>query len=309
MVSSAPLVSIIIPAKNEAENIGRCLRSISSIDYPSGQYEVIVVDNGSQDNTVNIAQSLGAKVFIKPNLSISGLRNYGAAHSRGKILSFLDADCTVMPDWLQSAEKYFDTENIAAFGSAPRIPDQASWVQKSWFLVRRKKEKVTETDWLESMNMFVPRHIFELIGGFDEKLITCEDVDLSYRLVRHGRILSDQKIVAIHHGEAGDIKTFFKKERWRGKSNYLGLKRHGLRLKEIPSLALPLYYLFFFASIILFSVMGGFRGAVVSLFLLQFPIVVSSIIKIKTRFSVIPFLQLIFLYNIYYMARGLAIFG
>ena len=307
-MSKTPKVSIIIPTKNEAKNIGFCLDSIFSIDYSAAAYEVLVVDNGSADQTTLIAAEKGAQVYSLPHVNISTLRNFGTRQAKGDIFAFLDADCTVDKDWLVNAEKYFEAKNIVCFGSTPRIPDKPTWVQAAWFHVRQKKKGCTEVAWLESMNMFIRRDIYESVGGFNETLVTCEDVDLSYRLSARGRIISDQEIRAIHHGEAKDIAEFFRKERWRGKSNYLGLQQHGLRLDEIPSLLLPPYYLFMSSLIVVWILFGHWNHAAVVFFLLQVPILAIALLKIQRHSAYIYFFQLYFLYNIYYLARGLALF-
>ncbi|MEZ4485581.1 MAG: glycosyltransferase family A protein, partial [Syntrophotaleaceae bacterium] len=146
--------SIIIPAKNEEHNIGRCLDTIMALDYDRKRFEVLLIDNGSSDRTVEIASAKGARVFILPDVTISRLRNFGAEQAGGRILAFLDADCTVAANWLQEAARYLGDESTACFGSPPGLPDRATWVQQAWYLVRRKKQPVEETAWLESMNMF-----------------------------------------------------------------------------------------------------------------------------------------------------------
>lgn len=308
MTTADVFVSVIIPAKNEAVNISTCLKSVFSVEYPQQNYEVIIVDNGSTDATVEIAESLGAAVFEKPELKISALRNFGVEMARGDIIAFLDADCTVEKDWLEKAKVYFSSEDTVCFGSPPRIPQQPTWVQKTWFLVREKKEQLMETPWLESMNMFVRRSVFQNIGGFDETLTTCEDVDLSYRLAEHGKIISDQRIIAIHHGEAPDLKTFFKKERWRGKSNYRGMFRHGLRIDELPSLALPIYFLSFLVLTILLLLSDRFFLATIATILWQLPVMGITYLKTMDKLNPGSYVRLLALYNVYYLARGFAIF-
>jgi glycosyltransferase involved in cell wall biosynthesis len=308
MMNKVPRVSIVIPAKNEAENIGACLDSIFAINYNSSAYEVIVVDNGSEDSTVQIATEKGAQILTIPNVNISALRNLGTRHAQGDIVAFIDADCTVALDWLAQAEKYFDDEQIVCFGSAPNIPARFTWVQATWFLVRKRQELITDVLWLESMNMFVQKAIFNKVGGFDETLMTCEDVDLSYRISTYGRIVSDQNIQSVHHGEAHDITTFFRKECWRGKSNYRGLRQHGLRLKEIPSLVLPVYYLMFAILLLLNIIFGNWLYVGVICIFWQSPIAAIAFLKIHKHSAYTYFGQLLILYNVYYCARCVAIF-
>lgn len=302
-------VSVIIPAKNEEIHLGNCLQSLSDLDFPKDQYEIIVADNGSEDSTPGIARSYNARIVCVPAAgTIAAVRNAGAGQAKGEILVFLDADCTVAKDWLKKAEHYFHKKDIACFGSSPVIPENPTWVERAWFLVRECKEEVREREWQESTNMFVPKEIFEKVGGFNEKLTTCEDVDLSYRLAKFGRILADKRIVAIHHRDPKTIKEFFLKEKWRGKSNYTGLLQHGLKMSELPSLLLPLY----FAGMLIASLGALAMGAFVMAGLLflagQLPVMALTFLKIRRQFTFSSYFSLLLLYNIYFTARAGAIF-
>jgi GT2 family glycosyltransferase len=91
------------------------------------------------------------------------------------------------------------------------------------------------------MNLLVRRDDDTAVSGFNEDLITAEDVDLCYRLGQRGTVLYNAGMEAIHWGEAGDLRTFLRKEVWRGMGNLKGILSHGLRWDELPSLGYPLY--------------------------------------------------------------------
>ncbi|BCO07670.1 hypothetical protein GF1_00460 [Desulfolithobacter dissulfuricans] len=302
------IVSIIIPAKNEGRYLSACLESLLALNFPDNRYEIIVADNGSTDDTVAIAESFSVKVVHLPEkTTISAVRNSGAAVASGDILVFLDADCTVTPDWLTQAQRYFDREDVACFGSSPVIPENGTWVEQTWFLARKSHEQVFERDWQESTNMFIPKDIFDKSGGFNEELVTCEDVDLSYRLLQFGKIISDNRIVAIHHRDPKTIKEFFQKERWRGKSNYSGLFRHGLKVNELPSLVLPLYFTALLLSSLAALLFGAFSLALFFFLMAQAPVMLLVFLKTRKDFRVGNYFRLLILYNIYFLARACAI--
>jgi len=94
-------VSVIVPAYNEAENIGRCLASLSHQTIPRSEYELIVVDGGSSDATVAEAEPLCDLVFVQESERVGGARNDGVARAIGPIVATTDADCIVPPDWLE----------------------------------------------------------------------------------------------------------------------------------------------------------------------------------------------------------------
>ena len=304
--------SVIIPAKNEEANIGRCLDSINHVTWDKNSYEIIVVDNGSTDHTVDIAIEKGAQIYVKPELTISGLRNFGALHASGEILAFIDADCTVISSWLEKASYYLIQKKVACFGSPPVVPDDATWVQKTWFAVRKKKMDLCETDWLESMNMFVRREAFAASGGFNESLITCEDYDLSMRLKQYGSIISDSSIVAVHHGEAATVRHFFRKELWRGKSNFAGMMQHGLTMSEIPSLFAPSFHCMLWICWLISPLTGAFLLILVLsgiLLIWQMFLLLTCIRKLPHQFTFTSLIQLHLLINIYLFARGAGVFS
>jgi len=98
MPSALPFVTVIIPALNVERFLSQCLLAVKNNDYAN--VEIIVVDNGSVDQTQAIAVQNGARLFVRPDLNISGLRNFGASEARGSILAFLDSDCIAAHDWL-----------------------------------------------------------------------------------------------------------------------------------------------------------------------------------------------------------------
>jgi glycosyltransferase involved in cell wall biosynthesis len=306
--------SIIIPARNEEATIGRCLDSIAFLEWDRSDYEVIVVDNGSHDLTAVIAHGKDARVVVRPGLTISALRNCGAHIAQGETLVFLDADCTVEKNWLRKAAKYIPQNDVVCFGSPPIVTEDATWVQKAWFLVRGKKGQVIDVEWLESMNMFVRRVEFENVSGFDETMVTCEDYDLCLRLRESGRIVSDPEIVATHHGESASLTHFFKKEYWRGTSNLYGFRRHGFSWNELPSVAFPIVYgLLAMLTIVLMAAAAltqqdSLSGATLLLLIVwQSPLFILAISKNGGAFRFMRSIQLYLLLNVYFLARGGAV--
>jgi len=301
-------VSIIIPMRNEEKNIQLCLDSITGNSYPKEQYEIICIDNGSTDRTMEVASGYTKNLYQLPDTTISALRNYGAQRAQGEYLAFIDSDCTADKSWLQSASMYFGSESIICFGSTPDIPSDATWVQKTWYLSKQIRSDVQRVEWLESMNLIVKKEVFLEVGGFNEKLETCEDVDLCYRIGQKYRIISDKKIRVVHLGEAKTLGEFFRKEMWRGKGNLRGLKEHGLKFKEIPSIVLPLHYLLLPPIFLLLILAYGTLFAIISLLVLLAgpPLLVS--IYVTGRMSKYSYVfKASTVYLVYFIARAISL--
>lgn len=309
-------LSIIIPVKNEALNLKACLSSIRAANSAHLSYEILVIDNGSDDATVSIAKEYKATVHIVPDVTVAGLRNFGAEISSGEILAFIDADCTVDTGWFDSLAPYLSTDAVKVFGCPPGIPKKSTWVQECWYQIRQKgsvEKPVIAVEWLESMNLFVRRDVFAAAKGFDIQLVTCEDYDLCTRLKKYGDIICDARIQAIHHGEARTVKRFYEKERWRGVSNIEGFRQHEFSFAELPSLVFPVLQLLAIllaAVTLLFSIFGYFSLGwwLVFVIVWQVPLLFMAYRKSNPDNRFQQTIGIWALLNVYMTARGQSLF-
>jgi glycosyltransferase involved in cell wall biosynthesis len=298
-------LSIIIPVKNEEHRIGKCLNAISSAKS-SSKFEVIVVDNGSTDKTVSVVENLGHVVLSAPEATISGLRNLGAKNAKGSILAFVDADVEVSHLWAEFALALFQSfPSLSCVTGEINISPQPTWVEKTWGLNRAKRSGKHVVDWASSMNMFVKKDVFFNVNGFNENLITCEDVDLSYRLRQAGmKILYDERVSVTHHGEAKTLLQFFKKEKWRGTSVLDGILSHGLKREEIPSLFQVVFFLLSFLLLFIFFVKQDLMLSLIACgVLISLPFVRAVVLSYKNN-TLKSFGQLLLIWFVYYIARG-----
>ncbi len=236
-----PALSVIIPARNEDGYIGPCLESLNDVATEVEGLEVIVVDNGSDDDTVRIAKSQGAQVLHVPAGSLGKLRNEGARTARGQWLGFIDADCTVDTGWATAATELL-RDGAVATGSYPKLPEgQNTWVQIVWsYIARKDNPRPQRVSWLPTANLVVERNAFWTLNGFDESLMTAEDADMGYRLSKVGLVLYSDTVSARHHREPKTLGQFFQKEIWHGLGTYQGLASGRFTWAELPSLATPL---------------------------------------------------------------------
>lgn len=238
-------VSVVIPAYNEEKYINHCLESLSSLDYTNLDVQIIVVDNGSYDKTREIAQKYNAEIITFPDgKTIASVRNHGALYATGDILAFLDADCITTHDWLLNAMRWLD-EGVGVVGSRPVAPlERSTWVQRCWGIIMPKSlEKPIFADWLSSSNIILRRELFDKVNGFDERLETCEDVDIGFKLNKVTKILYAPDVKAFHLREPRTLFDLFKNEMWHGKSLYKSIFQHRMFLRQLRILLIPLFVL------------------------------------------------------------------
>jgi glycosyltransferase involved in cell wall biosynthesis len=214
------LLSIIIPAYNESANIERVLRSVRHIAVEGIRTEIIVVDNGSTDDTVAIARSAGADHILVRGGTVASLRNAGAELAQGEVLVFLDADMELGEEWGLKALRVVEDlrrRPRTVTGSWAASPPEAGWLARCWF----DRLRVNVTSHINSAHCLIRRDFFSELHGFSESLTTGEDFDLSRRVVEAGgMVLDNPSLRAIHHGYPTSLLAFFRREMWHGVGDY-----------------------------------------------------------------------------------------
>lgn len=263
--TTAPVVSFVIPVRNDARRLARCLATIRANHYPQGRIEVVVVDNGSTDESVDVAKHASAKVLVRPGLSVGQLRNLGAAAASGEILAFVDADHEIVPEWVGYAVETLSRSNVGVVGSLCEAPGTGTWVQHTYDLLRRRPAGVREVEWLGSGNLALWRSAFDAAGGFDTRLQTCEDVDLCRRVRLGGvRILQDSRLRNVHLGDPATLQELFRGELWRGRDNLRASLRPPVALRDLPSIVLPIADVSLAAVALVALLTGGKVGLLVA---------------------------------------------
>ena len=183
------IVSVIIPTLNEEKYLEPTLKAVKNQDY-EGKCEVIVADGNSKDNTVKIAKKYADKVIVVKKKGVSAGRNAGAKVAKGDILIFLDADTIVLFNTLSEIVKAFKNKKVVGVAcsvlpTSVKASDFAIyWLYNNFvkMSLKRKKPQVA------GMCCVYSKKAFEKVGGFDEKLYVYEDLDLSARIAKLGKI-------------------------------------------------------------------------------------------------------------------------
>lgn len=238
---STPWISVIVPARNAAATLGACLTSIQDASANAGPIELVVADNGSTDPTAAVAAAAGATVISLPGLRVSAVRNRAARHARAPLLAFIDADHVLGREWFVTARRLLTEPRIAAAGAEYRSPHDGTWVQQAYDRLRRHETGTRDVTWLPSGNLVIRSNVFQKIGGFDETLETCEDVDLCRRLASSSnRLVSDDALTSVHHGDPRTLCAVFTGEMWRGRDNLRVTLRPPMNVRSILSALQPL---------------------------------------------------------------------
>ncbi len=169
-----PLVSIIITTKNEANNIGNCLKSVQKQTYRP--YEIIVVDNNSLDETKNISKRYTPLVYSK-GPERSAQRNFGAKKAKGEYLIFLDADMVLTRHVVEQCVESIQKEHVGGVIIPEKSYGDSFWAQCKTL----ERSFYVGNDAIEAAR-FYNKNDFEKSGGFDESITGPEDWDLSQKI-------------------------------------------------------------------------------------------------------------------------------
>ena len=236
------VIAFVVPVRDDAARLRTCLAGLH-LAAAGTRYEVLVLDHGSRDQSAQVAREAGARVVTRHGGNVASLRNAGAADTRAPILGFVDADNEVSSGWLAAALAALETPSVGAAGAAYHAPANGTWVQRTYDALRRHPTITEPTDWLGAGNMVVRREAFVNAGGFDERLETCEDVDLCARLASAGwDILAVPGMRSVHHGDPARLANVFWGEVWRGRDNVRVTLRGPRSARTLLSAAMPIAY-------------------------------------------------------------------
>ncbi len=218
-----PLVSIIIPTYNSASTLDRTLESIARQTYRN--IEVIIVDKGSSDDTVSIAERWGARVLVVRAGERSEQKNAGARAARGEILYFVDSDFVLEPTVVEEAVRKIVVDGY----DAVLIHNTSDPSVSFWARVRKFERDFYKGDSINVAARFMRREVFFSVGGFDEELVAGEDYDLHNRIVKAGYKIGSIEPVEVHIGEPRSLIEVARKHFYYGRTLARFIAKHGGR--------------------------------------------------------------------------------
>lgn len=195
-------VSIVIPAFNEEHHIAESIRAALAQDYP--RFEVIVVDNGSTDRTMEIAAQFPVTVISEPRKGTNYARERGRQAATGEIIANFDADCLPSPDWLSIGIARLSDKGISAvsgpydyYDGGPFFRTVSLALQKNVFtLVNKLITSLHSGGTIIGGNVLIRASALEKAGGYNTAIVFYgDDTDTAQRVSRHGKIIFDGRLI------------------------------------------------------------------------------------------------------------------
>ncbi len=217
MTAQLPSVTVIVPAYNARETLPRCLEALSKQTYPKSLLRVIVVDDGSTDDTRHIAEKFGVKVLAQPNKGPAAARNLGAREATSEIILFTDSDCEPLQNWIAEMAAPFSDPQVAGtkgFYLTNQASLTARFVQAEYETKYKGLMIRDSIDFIDTHAAAYRRDIFLENGGFDTsyKGATAEDVEFSYRLSAKGLKMVPARNARVLHRHPESIRDYFRKK-------------------------------------------------------------------------------------------------
>jgi glycosyltransferase involved in cell wall biosynthesis len=218
------MISLVVPTRNRAAQLARCLEHVRELKDPGEPWELIVVDNGSTDGTAQMLRAFAASVAFpvtcahEPRPGVSRARNTGIARARGDIIVFTDDDCYPAPDFLaQVVQRFREFPPISYLGGRVLLYDRADAPLST--IPYENRVFIERRTWLPQRfgtgNLAVRREVFERIGGFDPMfgpgslIPSGEDVEFIARMAMAGfdGAYDPRPVVYHHHGRKPNSPT------------------------------------------------------------------------------------------------------
>jgi len=221
--NTAPRVSVIIPTYNRGWILQRAVDSVLTQTFRD--FELIVVDDGSQDDTADILAAYGTdiRVIRQPNAGVSAARNTGICAAGGEFIAFLDSDDYWLPEKLHMQIAYFNTHATAVICQTEEI-----WIRNGKRVNPKKVHKKPSGRIFRASlalclvspsAVMLRRGLLDEIGGFDETLPACEDYDLWLRISAHYPVyLVDTPLIVKTGGHADQLSRMVGLDRYRIRS-------------------------------------------------------------------------------------------
>jgi glycosyltransferase involved in cell wall biosynthesis len=216
--AGTPYVSVIVPVWNDAERLGDCLRALEAQTYPGELYEVVVVDNDSEEPVGPVVERHGrARLVHEGSPGSYAARNTGLAQARGVVVAFTDADCLPAPDWIEKGVERLTrgggrlvvAGRVEIFPRTPRRPNAVEQYEVLFALAQRRY--VREYRFGATANLFAWREAFARVGPFLSEVKSGGDLEWVRRAVGYGYELEYSDETRVRHPARASLLQLYSK--------------------------------------------------------------------------------------------------
>lgn len=225
-----PKVSVVVASYNGARTLPACLASLTHLNYPN--YEVILIDDGSTDDTARIAAHYtSVRTIHQTNLGLSAARNAGISASTGEIVAFTDSDCRADEDWLYYLVGDLLKTNACAIGGHNLPPPEDNWIASCVAVSPGGPAHVMLDDrnaeHIPGCNMAFWKWALDEIGGFDPQFRAAgDDVDICWRLLQRDESIAFSHAGFVWHYRRNTLVAYLKQQRGYGVAEALLRHKH-----------------------------------------------------------------------------------
>lgn len=228
--------SVVIPVYNGESTIAACIESVLRQSYPKESYEIIVVDNGSNDGTADLleAYSNHIEVYDESKRGAAAARNRGISTARGESIAFIDADCVAHQDWLANLIRPLRNGTLGMVGGQIRTTNPDSPIERFGDSIHDHARAITEFNvpYVISMNAAARRDLLHKVGLFDERYLRYQDAELSLRMSCLGYKFFYVPDAIVYHENESSLTGLFKEGCTHGYHSVKGHKQYSRYLQE-----------------------------------------------------------------------------
>ncbi|MBD3296363.1 MAG: glycosyltransferase [Candidatus Omnitrophica bacterium] len=214
-----PLVSVVIPVLDAAEDLERCLDALERQTYPDDRYEVVVVDNGSRVPPRKlVSRYRNIRMLSERKRSTHAARNKGIAEARGTVLAFTDADCISVPDWIREGVRVMTGQKADFVGGhvqvVPEDPDRPNCVEILEMRTAFDQRKyIRQMRFAATANVFVRKEVIDHVGLLNGDLKSGADLEFGNRVSAAGYDMRFAPKAEVKHPARRSLRKLLAKHR------------------------------------------------------------------------------------------------
>jgi len=244
-----PRVSIVVTVYNAERTIKQCLDSVMKLDYPKDRLDVVVIDDGSTDNSADIVKKYPVRLVQKPHGGYPSAMNNGIKVTNGDVIFIIDSDAYVEKDWLEKALKEFSDPKVGIVsGYVASAPTRSFWARVAGYDAEDRFDtlKTKYVNHVSTNCTAYKRELFESIGLFDEKLKRSCDEDFAHRAFKRGWKLVVLRDAKCFHEWRASFGSYFKQQFGEGRYAVAIIRKApelllGTKIQS-PSLYIPIVF-------------------------------------------------------------------